>query len=667
MPPELPIRPSLAEGQWVRNELGLYVPKAFADAATQPKAFRMFEFALTTVEWSALTGSPPTIEGVLTRLRKYSLREVVSLISRISLTLALADDNAGLTDSAIQDRLLANMLGAEAMNNLWGAILKQPNYTRERTVFFDERQLLNTLKLAFLELDWDGNSPEAASDPARLVPFVEALLMVSEIMDSREGRTREGTALSMEHQLELYIYANVLFNSEGNHVREIVRSHYFYIESHPEITSKAGLLDLPQQLATVTTLPAERTWAALFALFTGFGVLTHDDIDAGRVAINRRDYLGTLSGLQAGEAERWFSLGTATAAEMQSAVRSRYSIDAPNWFDVLVFEVHPLVAFGDHVLCTSQPQLRKLQTTSLWYRLIHPSLTKQTRLQVLGTRGRLLEAYVAQILRRTFRENYYDEEALNACANPAPPTGSRRKGRKSKLPVCDGLVVLGDVALLFEVKETSLSLDARQAASFAKYREQRMRLVGSAAAQLDATAQHLRTGKFASAGIDTSDVRHIVPIVVSMDQPVTPALYKSIREQDLTGNPLQEAMRKGAVEPLQLINLADLELLESIAEKGADVSQLLLSKGRSNDEVGLAFNQFCHGRTDVDLHNHGSWYGERYREIMDVEMTGELRSAGMSESEMQAEESPEPSPRIDRASSGNGPTGAAQALTRGVR
>lgn len=638
MPRDVTRKGALSEGQWVRNELGLYVPKSYAEAAQQLKTHRMFDFTLLTVEWSSLTGSRPTIKGVLARLRQYSLREVVSLISRISLTLALADDNAGLVDPAIQDRLLTNLLGADAMHKLWAAILKLPNYTRERTVFFNERQLQNTLKLAFLDLDWDTTPPQGAHDPARLVPFVEALLMVSEIIDSREGRTREGTALSMADQLELYTYANILFNGEGNHVREIVRSHYFYIESHKEITSKAGLVDLPEQLAAVTGLSADRTWAALFALFTGFGVLSHEDIDAGRIAISRRNYLGTLSALEAGEAERWFGLGSATAAEMQSAVRSQYSIDAPNWFDVLVFEVHPLVAFGDDVLCLSLPQFRKLQTTSLWYRLIHPSLPKQTRQKALDTRARLLEAYVEAILRRTFGASYYDEEALDASVNPAPATGRRRKGRKAKLPVCDGLVVVGDIALLVEAKANSLSLDARQATSFATYREMRKKLVSSAATQLEATARHLRAGRLASAGVDASCIRHIIPVVISMDQPVTPAFYKSICEQDLIGNPLQEAMRKGAVEPLQLFNLADIELLESVAEKGADVGQLLLSKAQSSDEAGLAFNQFCHGRTDVGLHSHGSWYGERYHEIMDVEMTVELRSAGMSASEVEAGE-----------------------------
>jgi hypothetical protein len=641
MPHELPPPAAFAKDLWVRNELGLYLPRSYAKEAQQPKRHRMLEFTVIAVEWSALTGSPPTIEGVLSRLRRYSLREVVSLISRITLTLALADDNAGLVDPAIQDRLLTNLLGDDAMHNLWAAILKRPDYTRERTVFFNERQLLNTLKLAFLELDLDTTPPATAPDPARLLPFVEALLMVSEIIDSRAGRTREGTALSMADQLELYTYANILFNAEGNHVREIVRSHYFYVESHPEITSKAGLVDLPQQLAAVTGLSAGRTWAALFALFTGFGVLSHEDIDAGRVAVSRRNYLAALSALEAGEAERWFSLGTATAAEMQSAVRSQYSIDAPNWFDVLVFEVHPLVSFGDDVLCLSLPQFRKLQTTSLWYRLIHPSLPKETREKALHTRGRLLEAYAAAILRRTFGDRYYDEEALNACVNPAPAPGSHRKGRKSKLPVCDGLVVLGDIALLFEVKESSLSLDARQATNFAKYREMRKKLVTSAATQLEATAQHLRACRLIGIGVDASRIRHIIPIIVSMDQPVTPGLYDSVREQDLRGSPLQEAMRKGLVEPLQLINLADIELLETIAEKGADVSQLLLSKGRSSDEVGLAFNQFCRGRTDVDLRNHGAWYGERYHQIMDVDMTLELRSAGMSATEMEAAESVE--------------------------
>ena len=96
-------------------------------------------------------------------------------------------------------------------------------------------------------------------------------------------------------------------------------------------------------------------------------------------------------------------------------------------------------------------------------------------------------------------------------------------------------------------------------------------------------------------------------------------------------------MRKGMVESLQITTVSELELVESITEKGADITQLLLSKGRSSDEVGLAFNQYCHGRTDIDLNNHGSWYGERYHSIMDG-MTLELRSAGMSASEVKAAE-----------------------------
>lgn len=102
MPRDVTRKGTLPEGQWVRNELGLYLPKSYAEAAQQPKTHRMFDFTRLTVEWSSLTRSRPTIEGILTRLRQYSLREVVLLISRISLTLALADDNAGLTDPAIQ-------------------------------------------------------------------------------------------------------------------------------------------------------------------------------------------------------------------------------------------------------------------------------------------------------------------------------------------------------------------------------------------------------------------------------------------------------------------------------------------------------------------------------------------------------------------------------------
>lgn len=610
------------QDQWVRNELGIYLPKSYAEKTRQERLPRMFDFTVLTVEYSALTGHKPTMEDALTRLKRYSLQWIVSVIARITLTLSLADDKAGIIDPAIQDRLLANLLGSNAMNRLWEALLKRnPDHKREKTVWFNERQTLNTLKLAFLTIDHDAPQPPLPTrDP--FLPFVEALLMVSELMDDERARTKEADAPD-DDKLELYAYANVLFNAEGDPVRETVRSHYFYLESHPEITSKAGLVDLPLVLGEVTGLTAARTWAALFALYGAFRILSHDDVDAGRVTVSRTDYFRNMSKLSPEEAALWFSLAMLSVSDMQEEVRARYTLEDPNWFDLLTFEMHPLVSFGDKVFCLSMLLLHRLENSSLWYRLLQPAVPERTRLAVLDTRGRLIERYVGQILRRMFGDRYFDEEALNRCVNP-----ERKKKR-----VCDGLIAIGDAAVLVEIKETSIALPARQASSLAVYKEKRRKLVEAAATQIASTADHLRESKFESLGIDTNAIKHIIPLIVSMDQPANPTLYRSIREHDLAATPLGEAMRRGKVEPVQLTNVADLELLEIAAEAGADVMQLLLAKGRSADEVGLAFNQYLHGRVDYErAPKHGSWYGERWDQLMDA-LTLELREAGLPASD----------------------------------
>lgn len=601
-----------AAGLWVPVHLATEPPEQEANIPNATAA--TLRFTRTVAGWKALTGEVAPLAEVIEHLRHYSLREVVSLTTRISIALAIGDEHfaplpppmADDPNLRVQLRILERLAGPAQMRACYEQLRRSPvwegRWDPARVVLFQERQTLNALKLALLAIDVDAPDRGAGADE-----FVLALFKLSDHLDPPES------TMNVE-ELELYVAANLLFNESINLLADYVRAHTMYVEATPEVAAHAGL-DLPTALARSSGMDAWLTWDALYALYTGWGVQTLDDLDQGRIMNRRSGFFASVESLTPAMRNRWFDLATWDIAELSEQARERYAVDSPRWFDVLPFEQRPLVSFGDEVFCTSLALFQRLPGRSLQHRLIDRSVLTPSEVEaVLNTRGDVVEHYTLSLLKRAFGERLIDEAALRERAN----------GDAS----CDAAILYPDAVILIECKTFSVLLQTRHAENYAVYRDKRSRALQRAATQFASTVQHIRRGSFADLGLHEGHAREIYPVVMVFEQPISQLSYQSLRAHDLRDTPFDVMMQAGEVQPVQLVHIDEIELWERAAEAGSSVLELLRRKTHNPAYVSLPFHYFLHLENETVLHGHRRWAAGRWEAITDA-FEARMRSLGL--------------------------------------
>ena len=358
-------------------------------------------------------------------------------------------------------------------------------------------------------------------------------------------------------------------------------------------------------------------WCALFALYGNWATTAMSDVDAGRIAVNRRDYLANLRALPEHARARWFELATWEVHDLQARIRRDFSIEQPRYWDVLPFEERPLVGFGDMIFCSSVPLLRRLPGSSIQHRLQDRAVfTEAETRRFRDTRGHLVERYTRDAFSRGFGARFLTEDDLHQYA------GDEK--------VCDGIIVYADALVIVECKATSPLLDTRHAENYDRYRAQWAGTIVRAATQLVSTIKLLRAGKFEELGLSASVSWDLFPVVAVFEQPVLPLTYRTIRDVDLAGHALSSMIEARAVRPLQLLGIRDVDLWELAAESGRSVLDLLREKLAKPETLEVSFLQFVHSKGETFQERHSAWQAQHFREMMDAAMTY-FKSLGLSD------------------------------------
>lgn len=605
---------------FVEGRFGLWVPR---DAVTQPTQLEfaaleerpeILRYAVITVSWRSLTGQTATLADVVRRLSSYSVRQVTNLVGRLTIALSTGDGAGSDLDRwNRQVQVLTKLIGADAAEGLVDLVGQREGggFNPEQLAFFHERQVLSALKIAFLtgELDDEGRPVGDLSS------FVEALLMLNDLIEPPEGAmgplTSEG-----QRAMELYIAANTLFNESPSLLNDYVRAHFLYIEPRPEVAALCEA-DVPARLLQATGMQAEIVWHALFALYGFWGTCDEADVDAGRIAVSRSEYLSNLTKLPDELRSRWFELATWDAHALQARMRRDFTLDDPRFWDVLPFEERPLIAFGEQVFCASVPLLRRLPGSSIQHRLqdravFHERETREFR----NSRGHLVELYTRNAMARAFGDRFIPEDELKRYAAGAS--------------VCDGIIVYPDGLILLECKTVSPLLDTRHAANYEAYRAQWARTTTKACTQFMSTLELLKQDALRPLGIVSSSLGEIYPVIAVFEQPVNPLMYRSVMERDVAEHPLTQLMRDGSVKPLQLAHIRDIESWECAAEQGRSVLDLLRAKTTSKDLTEMSFLNFVHLRGETFQNTPSAWHAAQFAKMTDGALTY-FREVGLAE------------------------------------
>jgi len=537
--------------------------------AGQPSPAHFFDrVVVTTYGYQDLFGRPSDIDQIVQRLRPYSLSHVLAVLARMDAILASAK---GRHSEDRQQTLVARLFPSRGLEV--AAAYARVAAAEKRTVLFHPRQLINAAKIALLALPYELPRPQEVN----LDSLGEALLMVTDIIEA--GVADSESAEQQRRQLEMYVFANSLFHRTPDIVHEVVRSYNFFLSKHPRLTSTNDP-DLGEWARELLGINPDAFWFGLFAIFGWFFSLDLPAIDQGQIFVSTERFFDSFPGFPREQQERIFDATTIDMGQLQSHVQKDYTLHDLRPYDVLPFARNPLVRIGKSVFAPSLNLLQQALGTGLQYRFLDENRTTPAgRERFLRFRGRLVEDAVDQQLVRMFGGKYIDERHLQEEAG----------GGKT----CDGLVLCRDTVILFECKASLVHSHVRRGQDWDRFLNLLKRSYLDAADQLLAVIQMAKAGRLEQLGLFPEVVRHYLPVVITLEVPMSPFTYELLVREGLGAHRLSAEPR---VAPLQCMDLEEFELTELAVTTGTEFDAIFEEKLTAVGGPGMPFRNFWHER-----------------------------------------------------------------------
>jgi hypothetical protein len=535
-------------------------------------------------------GLEATWDGLVDRLRRYSLPQVLHVASWITATLSQSR-----AELRTQTEIALALFGADTdrimqvvAHHLQAA--RREGETRPRAVLFDELQVINLVKAAFLVLPPRACPGAAAS----LTELGEALLMVGELIETGPdsiGELYQGGDDGVE-RARYTLFVNTLFHGGQNDVHVLARSYDLFLTDKPHLRTSPDYLDLPELVKKCTGLEPDQLWAVLFALFGH----TYAHAAQPGPPIRIETYFREHFRFTASESRRFFRLVARSAVAMKRQAHAYYSAEELKPYHMLPLAETPLVTLAGGGYIPSRSLLLAAFTSGLYHRLLNALSLATERSRFQNYTGRVFEDYVSRLLERAcaaatggLSVRYIDGDTIRRLL----------RGTKKKKPkACDGILVCSDIIILFESKAKLFSLAVRSGAGFDAFRAKRQEIFLGSAEQLDDTIQAIERGELTAVGIDAASIRRYFPVIVSLENlPITPPIFDDA-VQSIAHKGLLHA-RSPKVALVQLMEVGELELMEVAIRNGRNVTRLIERK------VALApahsFTNFWHVEKEVDL------------------------------------------------------------------
>jgi hypothetical protein len=584
-------------------------PHVFAPIAAAPQNESIAPtFMASRLGTKEVFGFPATWDGVVERLRRYSMAQVLHVASWVSATLP----RGSAADLQTQTEIALAFFGADTPR-IMGVVAEHLRLARREgevrplVVLFDELQVINLVKAALLVLPAKGG---AGSDDS-FVALGHALLMVGELIETGPDSVGE-LYLRGDDGVERARYAlfvNTLFHGGQNDFHALARAYDLFLSDKSHLRSSSVYVDLPQLVRKRTGLMPEQLWAVLFALFGH--TFAHAAQPGPPIKIDsyfRQHFKFTRS-----ESSRFFRLVARSARAVKHQVRAHYSAEKLRPYHMLPLAEAPLITLAGGGYIPSRSLLFSALTTGLYHRILNALESRAGRSRFQAYVGRVFEDYVDRLLERACAAatgglsiRYIDGETIRSLLR-----GTKRKKPKA----CDGLVVSGETVIVFESKAKLFSLAVRSGGGFSEFRAKHKEIFLGAAQQLDDTIQGIEQGDLSPAGIDARAIGRYFPLIVSLENlPMTPPVFdeavRLIAQAGLLG------ARSSRTALIQLMDVGELEQLGVGIREGRNVVRLMERK------VALApaysFTNFWHVEREVDLLSARDPYlADVYRSVSD--------------------------------------------------
>ncbi len=541
----------------------------------------------------------PSLEAVRERIARYDLQFVVTELGRMSnLLFYHGFPDQQIAQAQLLDRFFPS--GTERRARIDYRIRRFRETNKKSPHLFHEVQLVNAMKLAFLDLPVETREGETS-----LEPLGEALLMLNALIDEPPlgpGRMDLGSEESLR-AWEIHLMANGLFNSEPSLVYEFIRVHDLYFQDRPHLRGTRAYLNLPEQLKALTGLEPVALWAGLFAANVPWLNARPDQLASAVPTLRVPGFLKQEFDFGDDEVEHLLRFLATDAEVLSREVKTRYKRSLRP-YDMLPFGKHPLVRFGDEFYALSVKLLQMKLYEGIHHLFLGPGTTDEQREQYLVYMGDVLDDYVQELFTRAYAGQpgrYITESDLR--------TVLFRQGDK----VCDGILKLGDIVILAENKANSLALGIRSGEDRATYERKTKDIFLDGAEQISSVVAAIREGRLSVLGLDPSQIRVFVPLVITLEPiPPNPLLMARITDTSTAAGHLVGS----DITRLQTMDVPSLHTWETGVEMGIDMGRLLREKARDSNWWSASFVNYLLAVGVPATERVGTAATHRYQTIM---------------------------------------------------
>lgn len=521
------------------------------------------------VTYSELTGTTPTIEEYIEKVRSIGLKSVMASLS--NLIQILHNDGVGNVD--LQRRIQGRFLTREPLQKL-----RTLENWQDRAIFVPQ-QILFTMKMAIL---YSPDSEDPRPDPEFRDALVELLLMASDFLDK--------IALSddieeLERVLLSHLVRNYLLNMTDQLRYMIPRASLLFrkLPCEPELRALSDFLDLPSLFREATGFELKDYIAFGLAILSWFRDQSElrGTYDPQRENINTETFFSKTL-IDPDVTETLLKSLTHTHESARAAISARGGDPSRFSYDFLPFMEKPLYQVKDTVIVPVHLSFLEAKFTNGIYWTIHDHLREGKRLQFTRFFGNIFEVYALRSIQRAIP----DDPSLVKRVYPAFTYPTKQGDRKTS----DVVVMHHKSAIFMEATASRIRME-RTALSgdLEAFKEDVNKIILAGAKQLTDRIRDFRDGLFAFDGITAKDVNTIYPVIVTVhSMPESTPFWNYIR--DLLKD--QGLLRANGVEPLQLIDVEELEILETILPQGISLLEILEQRGADPERRNIGLKNF---------------------------------------------------------------------------
>lgn len=568
----------------------------------------MFQRVGVWIGAKELFGLEASWATIAERLRGYSLFDVLNTVGRVDAIL----HNGNPLDPALQMRLADGLLGQDT-----GAAIRRKlarkieseasqRHAPSHFVLFGQKPLTTLLQVAVHVCE------QTVQRTSSLHNIGMALLLMNDLMESDPASPQKTDPSTPEgRQAWLYFLSHAASERGAEaSVHLIARAADLFLSTPPHLRGHPDFVDLSALFFEASGLSIDAYVLVILAFLGGLYSIDASNVHQRNATINIKQFESDHLRFTEADTDKFFALVGLPVDEFVERMIGAYPHGTLQPLYLLPLEESPIVRFGDSGVCHSIHLLESRLTSGLYHLLLNAKADKASRAKLQRLFGSVFADYVDRSFERISKgfpnrnkrrkgkvfslNSYFRERQLSEqISRTSGPT----------LPLCDGILVFNDMAVLVESKARLFPLAARSEGDLEKFFTRLREIVVGGARQLDATLGHLAEGRFQNLPIELRALRRVVPIIVSLqDVALNPMLRDWIDlEIKAAGYFVEPRVAHARVSPVQFFGPGDLEMLELIVEDTGKEPNVILAQFL-NDDYGKGYS-------------FSSWIGLRHKAV----------------------------------------------------